>query len=88
MKYGVKKNLHTDFNIYEENKLDARSYFIPFSSFKNLAETDYKNERYNSDRITMLSGEWDFAYYEKLSLVPDELETDKVSFDKINVPCT
>lgn len=88
MKYGVKKNLHTDFNIYEENKLDARSYFIPFSSFKKLAETDYKSERYNSDRITMLSGEWDFAYYEKLSLVPDELETDNVSFDKINVPCT
>lgn len=36
----------------------------------------------------MLSGEWDFAYYEKLSLVPDSLDTDSVSFDKITVPCT
>ena len=88
MKYRIHRNLHTDFSIYEENKLDARSYFIPFSSVKKLVKTDYKNERYKSDRIMMLSGEWDFAYYEKLSLVPDSLDTDRVSFDKITVPCT
>lgn len=88
MKYSIHRNLHTDFSIYEENKLDARSYFIPFSSVKKLTKTDYKNERYKSDRIMMLSGEWDFAYYEKLSLVPDSLDTDSVSFDKITVPCT
>lgn len=88
MNYKVHRNLHTDFSIFEENKLDARSYFIPFSSVKKLVKTDYKNERYNSDRITMLSGEWDFAYYEKLSLVPDMFDTDNVSFDKITVPCT
>ena len=88
MKYSIHRNLHTDFSIYEENKLDARSYFIPFSSAKKLVKTDYKNERYKSDRIMMLSGEWDFAYYEKLSLVPDSLDTDSVSFDKITVPCT
>ena len=88
MKYSIHRNLHTDFSIYEENKLDARSYFIPFSSVKKLVKTDYKNERYKSDRIMMLSGEWDFAYYEILSLVPDSLDTDRVSFDKITVPCT
>lgn len=88
MNYKTHKNLHTDFSIFEENKLDARSYFIPFSSTKKLEKTDYKNERYQSDRITMLSGEWDFAYYEKLSLVPDSLDTDSISFDKITVPCT
>lgn len=88
MKYSIHRNLHTDFSIYEENKLDARSYFIPFSSVKKLTKTNYKNERYKSDRIMMLSGEWDFAYYEKLSLVPDSLDTDSVSFDKITVPCT
>lgn len=88
MKYNIVKNLHTDFSIFEENKLRERSYFIPFSSTKKLAKTDYKNERYQSDRVTMLSGEWDFAYYEKLSLVPDVMDTDSVSFDKITVPCT
>ena len=88
MEYRIHRSLHTDFSIYEENKLDARSYFIPFSTVKALEKTDYKNERYQSDRITMLSGEWDFAYYEKLSLVPDEFDTDNVSFDKVTVPCT
>lgn len=88
MNYKIQKKQHKDFNIYEENKLGERSYFIPFSTVEKLEKTDYKNERYNSDRVTMLSGEWDFAYYEKLSLVPDSLNTDKVSFDKITVPCT
>lgn len=88
MKYGIHKNLHTDFSVYEENKLRERSYFIPFSCVKKLEKTDYKNERYQSDRVLGLSGEWDFAYYEKLSLVPDVIDTDKISFDKITVPCT
>lgn len=88
MKYNIHRNLHTDFCIYEEKKLKARSYFIPFSSEKSLAQANYKNERYKSDRVTVLSGEWDFAYFEKLSLVPDVFDTDKASFDKINVPCT
>lgn len=88
MNYKIQKKQHKDFNIYEENKLEERSYFIPFSTVEKLEKTDCKNERYNSDRVTMLSGEWDFAYYEKLSLVPDSLDTDKVRFDKITVPCT
>ena len=88
MKYSVHRNLHTDFSIYEENKLEERSYFIPFSSVKKLAKTEYKNERYKSDRVTMLSGEWDFAYYEKLSYVPEILDTDNMGFDKVTVPCT
>lgn len=88
MNYKIHRSLHTDFGIFEENKLEARSYFIPFSSVKELAKTDYKNERYHSDRVTMLSGEWDFAYYEKLSYVPETLDTDAVAFDKVTVPCT
>lgn len=88
MKYSVHRNLHTDFKIFEEKKLGERSYFIPFSSVKALGKTDYKNERYKSDRIIMLSGEWDFAYYEKLSYVPEILDTDIVGFDSVTVPCT
>ena len=88
MKYKIKRNLHTDFSVFEENKLPARSYFIPFSSAEKVQKTDYKSERYNSDRVTMLSGEWDFAYYEKLSLVPVIFDTDEVSFDKVITPST
>lgn len=88
MKYRIHRDLHTDFNIFEENKLAERSYFIPFSNEKALSATDYKNERYHSDRVTVLSGEWDFAYYEKLSDISEELDTNSVSFDRIHVPCT
>lgn len=88
MKYNIHRNLHTNFNIFEQNKMDARSYFIPFSGTESLSETDYKNERYNSDRVMMLSGEWDFAYFDKLSKIPKTVDTDSQSFDKATVPCT
>ncbi|MGN0532781.1 MAG: glycoside hydrolase family 2 TIM barrel-domain containing protein [Eubacterium sp.] len=88
MKYTVKRNLHTDFNVFEENKLSPRSYFIPFSAEDKLAQTDYKTERYNSDRVVMLSGQWDFKYFDKLSKIPESLDTDNTDFDKISVPST
>lgn len=88
MNYKIRRNLHTDFSIFEENKLEERSYFIPFSSEKAFENTDYKNERYNSDRVCILSGEWDFAYYSKLSEVPEVFDTDEIAFDKVKVPST
>ncbi len=88
MIYTVNKKIHTDFNVFEENKLPARSYFIPFSCKKTLDKTDYKNERYNSDRVVMLSGEWDFSYFDKLSEVPDCFDTGSAKFDKLKVPST
>ncbi|MBP3697754.1 MAG: hypothetical protein J6J45_09465 [Clostridia bacterium] len=88
MKYNISRKLHADFNVYEENKLPARSWFVPFSCEEALQKTDYKNERYLSDRVIMLSGEWDFKYYAKLSDVPEELNTDKTKFDKLSVPST
>lgn len=88
MKYCIHRNLHTDFNIFEENKLQARSYFIPFSNTKALLGSDYKRERYQSDRITMLSGEWDFAYFDRLSQIPTQFDTETAAFDRVTVPST
>ena len=88
MKYVISRKLHTDFNIFEENKLPARSYFIPFSSAEKLSESNYKNERYVSDRTLLLSGEWDFKYYSKLSEVPAEFDCSKINFDKTTTPST
>lgn len=88
MKYNIDRHLHDDFSVFEQNKMPERSYYIPFSSVDKLNETDYKNERYKSDRIQMLSGEWDFAYYDKLSKIPETLETTDISFDEITVPST
>lgn len=88
MKYSIERNLHTDFSVFEQNKLLGRSYFIPFSCKEELEKSDYKNERYLSDRIMMLSGKWDFAYYDKLSKVPASFDTDSMKFDELEVPST
>ena len=88
MKYSVNRAIHSDFNVIDENKLPARAYFIPFSNNDALSKTDYKNERYNSDRVVMLSGDWDFKYYNKLSDIPSILDTDNTDFDRISVPST
>ncbi len=88
MKYNISRNLHADFNVFEENKLPARSWFIPFSCKESLEKTDYKNERYLSDRVIMLSGEWDFRYFAKLSEIPETFDSAKAKFDKVTVPST
>ena len=88
MKYSVNRAIHSDFNVIDENKLPARAYFIPFSNNDALSKTDYKNERFNSDRVVLLSGEWDFKYYNKLSYIPSILDTDNINFDVLSVPST
>ena len=88
MKYTINRSIHTEFSVFEENKLAARSYFIPFSSTEKMKKSDYKNERFVSDRVQMLSGQWDFAYFDKFSKNPDTIDTDSMSFDTVNVPCT
>lgn len=88
MEYRIHRCLHGEFEVFEKNKLPARSYFIPFSDRDSMQNTDFKNERYKSDRVVMLSGEWDFAYYKNLSSVPACLNTEIVSFDRVAVPST
>ncbi len=88
MNYTISRKLHTDFSIFEQNKLPARSYFIPFSDKNKLCESNYKNERYVSDRVQMLSGDWDFKYYDKLSKVPESFDAENTVFDKVTVPST
>lgn len=88
MIYPINKSNYKDFNVIEENKLNERSYFIPFSSREALEKTDYLSERYLSDRVDVLSGEWDFAYFAKASELNDNFDTEKVNFDKVSVPST
>ena len=87
MIYRVKKDLHKTFSVYEKNKLPPRAYAIPFSDAAALAGTDVRMERAASDMVTLLSGEWDFKFYDSLTKLPDRLDTLKVKFDSVNLPC-
>lgn len=86
MKYKLNTTNYKKFPLYEENKLKPRAYFIPYSDREVLESTQLPKERYGSDRVRCLNGEWDFRYYEKVSQMPQELDTDETQFDKIHVP--
>ena len=83
MKFNLKNDNYSDFGIYKKNVLFPRSYFISFSTPEEMAKTDIRTQRYNSSAVDVLSGEWDFVYYEKESLLPLEFDTDSVNFDKV-----
>ena len=86
MLYKFNHNYYNNFKFYEQNKLAPRSYFIPFSSREKLDSTNYLNERSKSDMITMLSGKWDFAFFNRISDMPRELDTYFYDFEPITVP--
>ena len=86
MRFKVKKTLHSDFSIMEIGKLPGRAYFIPYKSKDKLKNTDLFAERYSSDMVEILSGEWDFKFYKKASSMPDTMDTSRIQFDKVNVP--
>ena len=88
MKYEINRTNFNDFSVFEINKLPGRSYIIPYSSKDILAKTPFKKERTSSDIVRVLSGEWDFKYYKSNKELPDVIDTGKVKFDKIKVPCT
>lgn len=86
MHYNVKTDNYKNFSKFSENIMFPRSYFIPFSSLKELDGTDIRNERYSSSMVDCLSGEWDFIYYKNCLDVPSDFDTAKIGFDKVNVP--
>lgn len=86
MKYNLKNNNYSNFDVYKDNVMQPRSYFIPFHSASKLAETDIRTERYNSDMVTVLNGEWDFKYYKKVSDMPADFDTEAIDFDRVPVP--
>ena len=88
MIYSMNKKYYKDFSVVELGKMAARAYFIPFKTMDKLMSTDFVTERYNSDAVTVLNGEWDFRYYADCTQLEDEVDTDKLTFDKVTVPST
>jgi beta-galactosidase/beta-glucuronidase len=87
MKYIIDKTHYRTFEVFEVNKLAPRAYFIPFSEIDGLQKTDFLTERYNSDRVSVLSGDWKFKYFERVSLMPNEIGDAEIGeFDDIKVP--
>lgn len=88
MKYILDKDNHHDFKKVESGRLAPRAYAVPHTKKKDALKADYKTERYNSDIVRILSGEWEFKYYKKKSALPATLDTSRLKFDKVNIPST
>ncbi len=88
MKYQIKKLNINNHDIYEENKLAPRSYFIPYGNKKDLLSKNALEERFCSDLVSVISGQWKFKYYEQISRLPNNIDTDSLSFDSVTVPST
>ncbi len=86
MIYSIRKNLHNQFGIFEKNKLAPRAYGIPYGDKEALASTPYCKERYASDMVEVLSGEWDFKFYTSVRDLPARFDTTKIRFGRIPVP--
>lgn len=88
MRYEINKKNYRNFNNFAANRLPHRSYFIPFLCREMLDSTTYLNERYESDAVIMLSGEWDFHYYKHSCELASVIDTDNTEFDRVYVPST
>ena len=88
MKYNLKTDNYRKFDVFKDNIMYPRSYFIPFASLAELEGADIRNERYKSSMVECLSGEWDFVYYKNGLDIPENFDTDSINFDKVNVPST
>ena len=88
MKYTLQKKNYRNFKIFRDNITEPRAYFIPYAKLDTLKNTDVRKERFSSDMVTCLSGEWDFKFYNHCAKVPDEMDTSYLRFDKVTVPST
>ncbi|MBQ9945961.1 MAG: hypothetical protein IJO68_05500 [Clostridia bacterium] len=86
MKYQIIKNIHNNFSVFEKNKLLPRAYAVAYGNSELLKSTCYKKERYSSDIVSVLSGEWNFRFYKSINDVPDRLDTIKTKFDTVTIP--
>lgn len=78
------ENFFENLQVLHLNTMENRAYFIPVS--EGHAPTKSREE---SDRFLLLSGEWDFRYYENVRTLSEPFWTegfDRSSFEKIPVP--
>ena len=87
MSHFALDHCYEDPSILHIGCLDPRSYFIPFDvSQTSVQPTDMYINREKSERLKLLSGNWDFAYFKTLDDLPCFLD-DRFEYpEKIDVP--
>ena len=86
MQYRLNMTNYCDFNVFEDNKLPGRSYFIPYPDRAGAEAVSTLEKRYRSEKVLCLNGNWDFKFYPRPAQIPALLDTDQVDFETIDVP--
>ncbi len=86
MKYRLNTTNYHDFSVCEIGRLPARSYFIPYPDRASADAVAPKEKRYRSEKVLCLNGEWDFKFYPRPLELPTVFDTERVRFDKLDVP--
>ena len=86
MRYQLNKTNFCTFEVFEQNKLPGRSYFIPYPDRPSAEAVELREKRYRSEKVLCLNGDWDFKFYPRPAELPDILDTDEIAFDTIDVP--
>ena len=86
MKYNLRSTNYRNFKVFADNKCNGRAYFIPFGDAERAKSASVGEKRYVSDKVVVLNGEWDFAYFRSLKEFPLDFDTDNVAFDTVKVP--
>ncbi|MDO4622121.1 MAG: glycoside hydrolase family 2 TIM barrel-domain containing protein [Eubacteriales bacterium] len=86
MKYQLNTTNYCDFNTYEVNKCEPRTYFVPYPDRQAADAVTAKEKRYRSPKAICLNGDWDFAFYAKPAELPTAFDTEAVQWDTLDVP--
>ncbi len=76
---------YEDLNVLHKNTMPNRAYYIPAS----VRMDSFAEERGQSDRFVLLSGQWRFRYFESIYEAKEEFWQDGFDtegFDTVNVP--
>jgi hypothetical protein len=84
MIYRFIDSLCNNFDCIDSGRLAPHTYFVPFSSRKAAEKAPLFKDRFYSDRVRVLSGNWDFAHI--TGEMPLSIDTDDFVFDNIFVP--
>lgn len=86
MKYKINQTNYSTFELFEVNKLPARSYFIPYPSKESADAVSFREKRYKSPKVCCLNGDWDFKFFPQPAKLPEIFDTDSIDFDRLDVP--
>ncbi|MDR1465233.1 MAG: hypothetical protein LBJ11_08055 [Oscillospiraceae bacterium] len=88
MTYRLQREHYRDFSVYEQNKRAPRAYFVPYGDEAPLREVPLAEQRYRSDLVRVLSGQWDFRFFADVSELPKTFDTGVEVFTAVTVPST